>query len=1404
MPPSVDAPELQPYRSLDSSRLKLSGTGHWGATTFLSDDLALAYRYPDILLVDRIPSDDEYPKFHDHPMEVAKLARIWDCRGLLFLHQVDLPSHAPFEAVRVFNNFKSDLVDRQIGDRRGRNSVEARLTGPSSSLPAGVDLADLWISPKLQRFSINITDRSDFYHQFWSTENRAISNSVFPPLSYDDLKDTKAMTAFAVALAARGSDRLKVGDGLRFSSRQRFGKLSQEKYLVAFKSIFQGDHAGVEIATDAHIGFLQRKGLLFEASRLEADRPFLGGYALEGLVIDDYFSVGIVDRDSGLPSGLCHGERSAFEKFSDAKSAYKKSGLEGSPHKDISDAASGKVIGAWLNSTEHAAKQGVATLGSPPSKRYGLADVTLCACRLPYITDVLLVCLLGGWTSILGFRRPLLSILNASYRLVKASEVDADHPKLVPLTREVCCELTLVAILAPIAVTDLGAGMVDKVYATDASNSHGAIVSASVDPRISWTISRCCKSKGAYARILSPSEVLLKSLDVLEETGEEANALAGSKGPPRPIAFHYDFLELFAGAAVVSDAVSSRGFVVGPPIDISYSSELDGGALHIVAWVTHLIASGRLQSVMCEPPCTTFSIMRRPPLRDKDHVFGFDVNDRQTSIGNLLSQRSFQVVQVSLVNSVTSLLETPWSSKMKRMPSWRALARHEEVEVVRVDSCMYGSIHRKSFALLGSYADFAPLSVKCDNNHVHVPVEGKYTKASATYTPKLAEAMAEVIIRGILRRREEIHRLDLNVKGLEDQLLNDVLVSSSWQLEDVWPFKAPHHINILEMAAVVRLVKRLVKSRLTCRVVIFVDSNVIRCSVNKGRSSSLGLTVLLKHLGALAVGGGIYPFLVFSPTRLNPADDPTRGREVRSPTVGLSLQDFSAADLARLSSISHLKRFASNWVRLVLMSLGTSVLRLSDRSLFRSSCIAAPIFPRLQSRGSSRLFDATLGFPGEGPFGFSFSLAFLGLSCKWISLDFLVQCWVCLFAFLFLCSVSCVFLAAFRPVRSAFCSCVVHRGCCPVSLRVLLLLLASGASHGMPLQPRNSADHARSTARLNRPAIQAGRPVLEVTSAHRKQYLENFMSWCRGESVDLEYLLETYYWHIDEINAIIEKYGRSLYEAGWPYLHYAETINAISAKKPALRRQLQGAWDFAYGWARDEPPSHHRAMPWQILLALLTTALSWGWVKIAGMMALSWGSLLRVGEFCSAIRGDLLLPEDTNFTNRFCLLAIREPKTRFSAARHQSAKLDIGDLLEVVSLAFLKLQRHQRLWPHSAQTLRTRFRQLLEALHLPTVSQAGNRALDLGSLRPGGATWLLQQYESGELVQRRGRWMNYKVMQIYIQEVGAFQYLASLDDKCRSRVLAVAESFPDTLRTVKQFDAAFIPETIWWKLLIAK
>ena len=120
-------------------------------------------------------------------------------------------------------------------------------------------------------------------------------------------------------------------------------------------------------------------------------------------------------------------------------------------------------------------------------------------------------------------------------------------------------------------------------------------------------------------------------------------------------------------------------------------------------------------------------------------------------------------------------------------------------------------------------------------------------------------------------------------------------------------------------------------------------------------------------------------------------------------------------------------------------------------------------------------------------------------------------------------------------------------------------------------------------------------------------------------------------------------YGRDLYKSGRPLAHYSETINAIGSWKPQLRRVLQGAWDVAYTWVKTEPATHHTAMLPQVLLAVLTCSLTWGWVRAAGCFALAWGGLLRAGELFQACRRDLQLPSDLQGSVPFLLLAINEP-----------------------------------------------------------------------------------------------------------------------------------------------------------------
>jgi hypothetical protein len=79
------------------------------------------------------------------------------------------------------------------------------------------------------------------------------------------------------------------------------------------------------------------------------------------------------------------------------------------------------------------------------------------------------------------------------------------------------------------------------------------------------------------------------------------------------------------------------------------------------------------------------------------------------------------------------------------------------------------------------------------------------------------------------------------------------------------------------------------------------------------------------------------------------------------------------------------------------------------------------------------------------------------------------------------------------------------------------------------------------------------------------------------------------------------------------------------------------------------------------------------------------------------------------------------------------------NLVELVSLAYRDLSKAEKLWPFSGQLRRSRFRPVLKEIGLPSDRKGPERGLDLGSLRAGGATYLMMITEDAELVRRRGR-----------------------------------------------------------------
>ena len=1191
-------PELEPYRKMDPERIKISGTGHWDIIDLLPDNLVMPFLEPAVIANGKIAPEGSYPRMTETEKELAALAKVWDRQGLLYVHNFDIPGFFPEEQVRIFGCFKNSCRDRQIGDKRGRNYAEDKVLGPSKHLPAAADLCDLRLNLQQEKVTLSITDRRDFYHQIRISEEKALTNSLGPGLDPSLLIGTDAMNLFLMKQAnkRRRDDRLRYGDQLGYDGYR--APAHPSKVFIAFNSVLQGDHTGVEVACASHQQLLQNVGLLDFDRSLLGTRPWIHQKEMQGLVIDDFFSIAISPKDSKLTKDVI--------SFDAAQSAYASARLEGSPDKDIRGASSGKVIGGFVDGSAATTSLGLATVAAPPEKRYGMSWITLQACQLPYCSDALMLSLLGGWTSIAMFRRCFMGLFNEVHHLVDMDSFDCNHPRILPLPRSSAEELVLASVLAPLFQTNIATPYGDYIFATDASETMGAICKAPLDVDLQEVVFRACKSKGSYTRLQRSEEVILHRIGALEDEDADHRMI----GPSKPIACRFQFIEVFAGAAVVTDALQDLNISCGPPIELGDSAAFDVKSVHLLRWITHLLVEGFLESCMVEPPCTSFSIMRSPPLRSKAVPFGFDVKRRQTQDGNILGHRGFQILDTADSVGAPCLLETPNSSLLKNLPSWKNLVERPTFEATRVDSCAFGSPHLKSFKFLHTWMRLRHSRRRCTCTGKHLKVEGSLTKASATYVPGLAKALAldfkEAILAAQLRKSD-----DLEIYGLENVAVNHLALSLDWQTVSAWTFKRPMHINLLETKSVERMIEDEISNlRGDRRIVSLIDSNVARCALAKGRSSSYALNSVVKRIGSLMVAGGIYLCNPYCPTRLNMSDDPTRGRELRS-RIG-SFGRWSREDFMNFALIRPVRRWCANWLRLVFCLLEFSIVPSASHLPHRR------LRPQMD-------FDQTLGFPGEGP------LAHMHLACC-LGFYFLI-------GFGFPLALLGLLYPSPRPVKSLL-----------VLLCLYLLETPGALVSAMDAGPRNHGDFVRRINRESLGPLPQGRLVLEVTAAQRDRLTSSFLAWCDGEGLDMRLWINDARNFLEEINLCLCKFGRTLYDWGRPLNHFVETINALTSWKPELRRQVQAPWDIAFNWSRLEPNVHHVAAPFQIIMALLSVALMWGWLPIAGAIAMMWGALLRPCELTSAIRQQLTLPSDLEGTIAFGILAITEPKTRFSAA----------------------------------------------------------------------------------------------------------------------------------------------------------
>ena len=533
---------INPYRNLCADRLKIVGTGSWDMSEFLDDILWLPFLEPKILK-HGLTCDWPGPNFAlEKKEEYEKLLKIWDSRGLLALF-ADGPADGLL--CRVFNAHKNSSVDRQIGDRRLVNGSELHPRGPSAFLPGGPNMTSLHC-PKGYKLVGCASDRKDFYHQARVSRERAFSNSVPFLFDVETFRETKAFAELVDEVQAPTTRSLH-GDRLGLPQRKPIRGDQIKKVTAGFKSLFQGDHLGVEYALSSHTALLQRGGLLVEESHVLRHRPFPTGPVWQGLVIDDFFVVSKEPRNSFAPS-------KASKILDTAEAIYHEHEVLGSDDKTIRDESNFKIIGAEVISDERALGAGVVTVGAPVSKRTALAALTLEVAQLPVISRSLASRLAGNWISTLMFRRSCTCILSDIFALGTRSIDDSND--VLPLSRKVADELVLASIFGLVAVTDVSVPYGTKLYATDASMSRGAVVSKQISQDLSELLWLGGDRKGSYTLLENPARCMRKAVFGLDFEDEDSHE--NLQDPPKFLDFAFDCVEICGGSGVLSEALGTK------------------------------------------------------------------------------------------------------------------------------------------------------------------------------------------------------------------------------------------------------------------------------------------------------------------------------------------------------------------------------------------------------------------------------------------------------------------------------------------------------------------------------------------------------------------------------------------------------------------------------------------------------------------------------------------------------------------------------------------------------------------------------------------------------------------------------------------------------------------------------
>lgn len=745
---------------------------------------------------------------------------------------------------------------------------------------------------------------------------------------------------------------------------------------ISLGALAMGDSLAVEIAQQAHHQVLfQIAGSMRSQERVAYRLSFPRGKFFDFLAIDDHLGLQILSKADFRTQK----RKRDSEVFERAGLAYSQVGLIQHPRKRRRGVTTGVFLGAEVD--------GILGRVSAPRHRIGMLMLcTSIVARKGFCTPRLLAMIVGAWVSVLMFRRPIMSVMQAVFNEASGRSQD----QVIQLSQQARNELMVLSILGPVAQTDMRTVTCPKLFCLDASPQGAGICQADENENVIGELWRHSEQRGFYTRLSNPASSVLQELGLEHEPEFGVQSQYHTTFVPHPKkhlrpGVIFDCIELFKGEGNWSLAHSEVNFSVHAGLDI-HGRQVEFGDLRDKA-VFHELLSLALRGAVRDwhggPPCRTFGTLRRPRIRSKACPNGFNPDDPLTSEQNSLALRTAFLFSVAIDYGAFVSIEQPGSSVMFYMHAFKVLAMKGCV-LSKFCFCAYGSGFKKPSKWLRNKPWLLEVEAKCTcpDASRHCLIEGSFTaskiaefeskcrpNSTAIYgrPPRLGESVASYsasyplpLVRRMAAGAQAFRLGDTSVIPISRKVstlqelgcVKDIPQSLSgsgqpalrqWHEDPEWveeladslafkellryKFRKGSHINVLEARTFKTWLKHCAKKYPNSRLLALLDSRVTLGAAAKGRSSSFAISRVLQGCLGYVIGGGLYPGGLHICSAKNRSDAPSRNKKVPPPTKDLpswllALRHGDTELFDMVLAASGYQRHVGRWIRLLLLMSG--------------------------------------------------------------------------------------------------------------------------------------------------------------------------------------------------------------------------------------------------------------------------------------------------------------------------------------------------------------------------------------------------------------------------------------------------------------------------------------------------